>query len=85
MKEACGVFGVYAPGKGVAQITFDGLYAEGKESPRMMSIGLHCRLSGRPGRSAALARFLRYASNHRKVWFCTRTEIARHWHQHHPA
>lgn len=65
--------------------TFDVLYAEGQESPRMMSIGLHCRLTGRPGRSAALARFLSYVSSHRQVWFCTRAEIARHWHRHHPA
>lgn len=65
--------------------TFDVLYAEGTESPRMMSVGLHCRLSGRPGRSAALAKFLRYASDHSQVWFCTRAEIARHWHIYHPA
>lgn len=63
--------------------TFDVLYQEGAEAPRMMSIGLHCRLSGRPGRCAALARFLRYARGHRRVWFCTRAEIARYWHRNH--
>lgn len=65
--------------------TFDVLYAEGQATPRMMSIGLHCRLSGRPGRTSALARFLAYASRHPRVWFCTRAEIARHWHRYHPA
>ncbi|HEY9889193.1 MAG TPA: allantoinase PuuE [Candidatus Obscuribacterales bacterium] len=62
---------------------FDVLYQEGAVSPKMMSVGLHCRLSGRPGRLAALARFLDYVQGHDQVWFCRRVDIARHWHQHH--
>jgi putative urate catabolism protein len=62
---------------------FDYLYAEGETQPKMMSIGLHCRLSGRPGRTAALARFLDYIQQRDQVWLCKRIEIARHWHQHH--
>lgn len=58
---------------------FDMLYAEGAEVPKMMSIGLHCRLVGRPGRAAALARFLDYVQNHERIWITTRTEIAKHW------
>ena len=62
---------------------FDVLYAEGETAPKMMSIGLHCRLAGRPGRAAALARFLDYVQKHDRVWLCRRIDIARHWHQHH--
>lgn len=58
---------------------FDVLYAEGAEVPKMMSIGLHCRLVGRPGRAAALARFLDYVQSHDHVWITTRTDIAKHW------
>jgi peptidoglycan/xylan/chitin deacetylase (PgdA/CDA1 family) len=50
----------------------------------MMSIGLHCRLAGRPGRTAALARFLDHIAAHEQVWVCRRLDIARHWHEHHP-
>ena len=64
---------------------FDVLYAEGATAPKMMSVGLHCRLSGRPGRTAALARFLDYVQQHEQVWICRRVDIARHWHAHHPA
>jgi peptidoglycan/xylan/chitin deacetylase (PgdA/CDA1 family) len=64
--------------------SFDVLYAEGAETPRMMSVGLHCRLVGRPGRLAALERFLDYAAGHDGVWFCRRIDIARHWRQRHP-
>lgn len=64
--------------------TFDVLYAEGAENPRMMSVGLHCRLVGRPGRFAALKRFVDYARQHDHVWFCRRIDIARHWHAHQP-
>ncbi|CCD84877.1 conserved hypothetical protein; putative Putative urate catabolism protein [Bradyrhizobium sp. ORS 285] len=64
--------------------SFDTLYAEGAESPKMMSIGLHCRLVGRPGRAAALARFLDYIMSHEKVWVATRLDIARHWIRTHP-
>ncbi|OAP40110.1 polysaccharide deacetylase [Sinorhizobium glycinis] len=60
--------------------SFDVLYAEGKAgSPKMMSIGLHCRLAGRPGRAAALARFVDYVKNHEKVWLARRIDIARYW------
>lgn len=64
--------------------SFDVLYAEGADSPRMMSVGLHCRISGRPGRFAALETFLRYARSHDDVWFCRRIDIARHWHARFP-
>jgi putative urate catabolism protein len=63
---------------------FDTLYEEGAERPRMMSIGLHCRLVGRPGRLAALARFIDHAQSHDRVWFVRRIDIARHWREHHP-
>lgn len=63
---------------------FDTLYAEGDESPKMMSIGLHCRLVGRPGRAASLARFLDYVKSHDKAWVCRRIDIARHWIEKHP-
>ena len=59
--------------------TFDVLYAEGITSPRMMSVGLHCRLIGRPGRFAVLRRFVEYVSSHDRVWLCRRIDIARHW------
>lgn len=59
--------------------SFDTLYAEGGTAPKMLSIGLHCRLVGRPGRAASLARFLDYVQGHEKVWIATRLDIARHW------
>ena len=62
--------------------TFDVLHAEGS---RMMSVGLHCRLAGRPGRAAALARFLDYVLGHEDVWLARRIDIANHWRQHFPA
>ncbi|WP_324134469.1 allantoinase PuuE [Bosea sp. (in: a-proteobacteria)] len=64
--------------------SFDLLYAEGETAPKMMSIGLHCRLVGRPGRAAALARFLDHVQGHDDVWVATRLDIARHWVRHHP-
>ena len=64
--------------------TFDALYAEGEIAPKMMSIGLHCRIIGRPGRIVALQRFLDHVARHDKVWICRRVDIARHWHRHHP-
>ncbi|CAM3768986.1 allantoinase PuuE [Vibrio aquimaris] len=64
--------------------SFDVLYEEGALAPKMMSVGLHCRLIGRPGRIAALKRFLDYVQAKEKVWVCRRIDIARHWHQHHP-
>lgn len=63
--------------------TFDTLYGEGETAPKMMSIGLHCRLVGRPGRLAGLQQFLDYTQNHDKVWFAKRLDIARHWRQSH--
>jgi allantoinase len=63
---------------------FDVFYAEGATAPKMMSVGLHMRLTGRPGRVAALARFLDYVLEHDRVWICRRIDIARHWIQHHP-
>ncbi len=59
--------------------SFDVLYAEGAEVPRMMSVGLHCRLVGRPGRFRALQRFLDHLEAHPGVWVCRRLDIARHW------
>ncbi|MBQ4832929.1 allantoinase PuuE [Pseudoalteromonas sp. MMG010] len=68
--------------------TFDTLYEEGdpngENRPKMMSIGLHCRLIGRPGRIKALSRFFQYAQSFEGVWFATRAEIAQHWHDTHP-
>src|SRR3954453_14743957 len=64
--------------------SFDVLYAEGASRPKMMSIGLHGRLVGRPGRAAALARFLDYIQSHDRVWVCRRIDIANHWIEHHP-
>ncbi|MEB3295384.1 MAG: allantoinase PuuE [Synechococcales bacterium] len=63
---------------------FDVLYAEGETTPKMMSIGLHCRLVGRPGRAAALARFLDYVQGYDRVWLCRRVDIAQHWHRYYP-
>ncbi len=66
--------------------SFDVLYAEGRAGqPKMMSVGLHCRLAGRPGRAAALARFVDYVLGQDRVWLATRLDIARHWHREHPA
>ncbi len=64
---------------------FDMLYAEGEDEPRMMSLGLHDRLIGRPARAVGLARFLDHVQKHDKVWICTGEEIARHWHEKFPA
>ena len=64
--------------------TFDTLYAEGKTTPRMMSVGLHCRLIGRPGRIVSLERFMKYVRRKSKVWYARRIDIARHWLAHHP-
>ena len=67
---------------------FDVLYAEGDpdglNQPKMLSVGLHCRIAGRPGRAAALARFLDYVQQLDKVWITRRIDIARHWHRVHP-
>jgi putative urate catabolism protein len=64
--------------------SFDVLYEEGcAGAPKMMSVGLHCRLIGRPGRAAALARFVDYVKGHDRVWLPRRVDIARHWHAYH--
>ena len=69
--------------------TFDVLYAEGDpdgdNAPKMMSIGMHCRLLGKPGRITALQRFLDHIQGHNKVWICRRIDIARHWKERFPA
>ncbi len=64
--------------------SFDVLYAEGESAPKMLSIGLHCRLAGRPGRFAALRNFLDHIQGHDQVWICRRVDIARHWIDRHP-
>ncbi|WP_343583774.1 allantoinase PuuE [Herbaspirillum sp.] len=64
--------------------SFDVLYEEGEESPKMLSIGMHCRLLGRPGRFRALQRFLDYVQSHDRVWICRRIDIAEHWKKVHP-
>jgi allantoinase len=65
--------------------TFDVLYEEGAEAPKMMSVGMHCRLLGRPGRFRALQRFLDHIERHDRVWVCRRVDVARHWIATHPA
>jgi len=64
--------------------SFDTLYAEGEEKPKMMSVGMHCRLLGKPGRIGALQRFLDHIEAHDRVWICRRIDIARHWKATHP-
>ena len=59
--------------------SFDALYLEGKNSPKMMSVGLHCRLIGRPGRIQSLRKFLNYVLSFKDVWICKRIDIAKHW------
>ncbi len=59
--------------------SFDALYNEGKSNPKMMSVGLHCRLIGRPGRIQSLRKFLDYVQKFNKVWICKRIDIAKHW------
>ena len=59
--------------------SFDALYEEGKTSPKMMSVGLHCRLIGRPGRIQSLKKFLNYVSKFKDIWICKRVDIAKHW------
>ena len=59
--------------------SFDALYEEGKTYPKMMSIGLHCRIIGKPGRVQALKKFLDYIKKHKNVWICKRVDIAKHW------
>ncbi|MEZ5925256.1 MAG: allantoinase PuuE [Hyphomicrobiaceae bacterium] len=63
--------------------SFDALYEEGAERPKMMSVGMHARLLGRPGRFLALKRFIEHITRHDRVWIARRVDIARHWRQHH--
>lgn len=65
--------------------TFDQLYREGETHPKMMSVGLHMRIAGHPGRATGVARFLDHVARHERVWICRRADIARHWHATHPA
>jgi peptidoglycan/xylan/chitin deacetylase (PgdA/CDA1 family) len=62
---------------------FDMLYREGASQPKMMSVGLHCRIAGHPARAAGLERFLDHVTRHDRVWLCRRVDIARHWHAEH--
>ena len=80
--------GVFGPGEdffAYLRDSFDVMYEEGAERPRMMSIGLHMRLSGHPGRASALMRFIEYIQSKDRVWICRREDIARHWIATHPA
>lgn len=63
---------------------FDVLYAEGETAPKMLSIGMHCRILGRPARFKALQKFLDYVQSHENVWICKREEIAQHWQTYYP-
>ena len=77
----------FANGQDFAQYlidTFDVLYAEGEESPKMMSVGMHCRILGKPGRMAGLMKFLDHIEKHDRVWVTRRIDIARHWRAVHP-
>ena len=65
--------------------SFDTLYEEGKTNPKMMSVGLHCRLIGRPGRIRSLKKFLDYALKFNDVWICKRIDIAKHWIKNYPS
>lgn len=64
--------------------SFDVLYAEGEDRPAMLSIGMHCRLLGRPGRMRSLQRFLDHIEQHERVWVTRRIDIAHHWKAEHP-
>ena len=77
----------FANGQDFAQYlmdTFDVLYAEGETSPKMMSVGMHCRILGKPGRMAGLIKFLDHVEKHDRVWVARRIDIARHWRAVHP-
>ena len=78
-----GAFGSPADFEKYLKANFDRLYKEGATHPKMMSIGLHMRLVGHPGRAQALANFIAYAKSHPNVWFARRIDIARHWMAHH--
>ena len=79
--------GVFGPGEdffAYLRDAFDVLYEEGAERPRMMSVGLHMRIAGHPGRASALMRFIEYIQSKERVWICRREDIARHWIAKHP-
>ena len=84
MKFAHGHIGTSGQFFEILRDTFDMLYQEGASSPRMMSVGLHNRLAGHPGRAAGLARFIDHVAKHSDVWVCRRADIAQHWIDHHP-
>jgi len=65
--------------------SFDTLYEEGAHTPKMLTIGLHCRIIGRAGRIVALKKFLQYITSKPDVWVCRRDDIAKHWYKNHPA
>lgn len=79
-----GVFGTAEDFYQFAKDSFDVLYREGASQPKMMSVGLHMRIIGHPGRAAGLERFLDYVMSHPDVWICRRLDIAQHWIAHHP-
>ncbi len=78
-----GAFGSPADFEKYLKANFEQLYKEGRTHPKMMSIGLHMRLTGHPGRAQALANFIAYAKTFPDVWFARRIDIARHWMAHH--
>jgi allantoinase len=78
-----GAFGSPVDFEKYLKANFDRLYKEGRTHPKMMSIGLHMRLVGHPGRAQALANFIAYAKTFPDVWFARRIDIARHWMAHH--
>ena len=79
VKFGRGVFGTGDDFFAYLRDAFDVLYDEGAERPRMMSIGLHMRLSGHPGRAPGLIRFIEYIAAKDRVWICRREDVARHW------
>lgn len=79
-----GVFGTAEDFYQFAKDSFDVLYREGATQPKMMSVGLHMRIIGHPGRAAGLEHFLDYVMSHPDVWICRRLDIAQHWIAHHP-
>jgi peptidoglycan/xylan/chitin deacetylase (PgdA/CDA1 family) len=85
IKFARGQFGTSEHFFQYARDSFDVLYREGATQPKMMSVGLHMRLIGHPGRSAGFERFLDYVIAHDNVWICRREDIARHWIEYHPS
>ena len=84
IKLASGILGTADDFFQFLRDAFDTLYAEGAQTPRMMSVGMHMRILGHPARAAGLARFLDHVSRHDKVWVTRRIDIARHWLAHHP-